>query len=108
MDPKLKKFLAALEVFRNIDNEIPSQLIAIFLMIADKPGIRTSDLIPLSRMSKATVARHVALLSHYGITGKKGLGFIRMEEYLPDRRVKLLYLTPQGEGFLRTVAKALE
>ncbi len=65
--------------------------------ITAMPGISMAELAQLGCFDNATVTRAVRRLADEG--------YIRLEASTADKRVKLLYLTPKGEGLIEPLAQ---
>jgi DNA-binding MarR family transcriptional regulator len=78
------------------------------LMVAAKPGITLQELYETLKFRHSLASRQVALLAHVGNKyGQSGLGLIRIEEGYPDRRQRVLHLTPKGEKIMQDIARDL-
>ena len=103
---KLNQLLSCLEVFRQVDQEMPSQRIVLFLLVASRPGMRMSDVAKKLGLSSSAVSRNLSELSKWGIgINKPGVDLLYAEENPQDRREKMIYLTPKGERLVETLNK---
>ena len=101
-------FSAALQEVRSLYADFTLNQVLVLLEIAQNPGITNAELIQRTGLSDASVSRICAILSHYGNRGTKPLHLIKFEDSQQDRRVKLIFLTPQRHALLRLVASHLE
>ena len=76
------------------------------LMVANKPGITLHELYETLRFPHSLASRQVALLAHVGSRYRDtGLQLIRVEEGYPDRRQRVLHLTPKGERIMQDITR---
>jgi DNA-binding MarR family transcriptional regulator len=82
----------ALEEFRAINPEMPSQVIATFLAVAQKPRITFKEIGELTGQSSSAANRNVILLAKtYGIP------LVDYGRDPNDRRNNVAWLTPAGK-----------
>lgn len=107
-----KRFWQGIELTRSIDQDMPIQYLSALLLIALKESIEAPleilDLSKILNITEASASRAASYLSEVGYRGKKGLGFIRKEEDVMDRRRKKLKLTLTGRGFLYALNDAIK
>ncbi len=89
------------ETLREMKPDMPLHLASVFLLIAMKPGIGQRDLIGLVDISQAGVSRNVTALTAIDRHGKPGLNFVVQRRDPTDARNTMLYLTDEGDAFLR-------
>lgn len=101
-DAKLRRLAAQIEVFRSLDPEMPSQIIAAFLLIAMNPGVRVLALSPKLGLHASSMGRAVTRLSTLTTkTGLRGWGLVEYRDDPDDRRASTVHLTSKGEKFLQ-------
>lgn len=108
-DRSIRRLWAGVELFRReLDLEVPSQLISTFLLISMNQGIAVLDLAPKLGLEESSTSRNVFRLTSGKDpkTGKPGYGFVEYREGAEDRRTKNVYLTPKGARFLAELVKA--
>ena len=98
------KMLLALEELRKIDPEMQAQQAVVLLAVAKQPGLSQSDAMQLAGVARSSISRIYARLSD--LPG--GLGLLRMEEDMNDRRIKIARLTPHGSRILASITRILE
>jgi len=91
---------------KNVNKDFPSQHIAIFLAVAQNPGITMPELISQLDMPQGTLSRNVKLLSRFmehdnGKTSLKGHDLLRTEPVPTGRHALAVYLTDKGRFLLR-------
>ena len=93
---------------KTVNKDFPSQHIAIFLAVAQNPGITMPELIHQLDMPQGTLSRNVKLLSRFmthenGSSSLKGHDLLRTEPVPTGRHALAVYLTDKGEFLLREI-----
>jgi len=91
---------------KNVNKDFPSQHVAIFLAVAQNPGITMPELIRQLDMPQGTLSRNVKLLSRFmehenGKSSLRGHDLLRTEPVPTGRHALAVYLTDKGEFLLR-------
>ncbi|MGA4323626.1 MarR family transcriptional regulator [Ectopseudomonas hydrolytica] len=103
----LVQLFKAIEEFRGIDPEMPSQSAALFLYSAIYPGCTMTDLQTNLAMSQASCSRNVSALSEWHRLEKPGLGLIVATPDPMERRRKIVRLTEKGEQLAVSLTEAV-
>lgn len=98
---------------RNVNKDMPSQHIAIFLAVAESPGITMPELIRKLDMPQGTLSRNVKLLSRYvqhenGRTQLMGHDLLRTEPVPTGRHALAVYLTENGQFLVRELQDLMQ
>ena len=102
------KGIRLLEEFRKLDSEMPIQMAATFLMVANEEGITMKNLGNRLGISQSSCSRNVAALSRWHRLGNPGHDLLYAIEDPVERRRKIVKLTPKGKRVAETVLKILE
>jgi len=89
--------------------EIPVAVAMSFLAVAIWEGGKDQNGEPMTLeelavkvgVSATTMSQHLRYLGDRYREGRPGLGLVDTEEYRPNRRKKVFYLTPRGRGLIR-------
>lgn len=102
----LIKMDRAISLFRNLDSELPTQVVSIFLAIARKGECYTRELPDSVGLSTSAVNRGLTYLGdhHWRDRSKAGLKLVAQRVDPMDRRQRIAELTPRG----RSIVKQLE
>ena len=97
---------------KNVNKDFPSQHVAIFLAVAQNPGITMPELIRQLDMPQGTLSRNVKLLSRFmehenGKSSLRGHDLLRTEPVPTGRHALAVYLTDKGEFLLRELQDIL-
>ena len=103
----LVQLFKAIEEFRAIDPEMPSQSAALFLYSAIYPGCTMTDLQTNLGMSQASCSRNVSALSEWHRLEKPGLGLIAATPDPMERRRKVVHLTDKGKQLAVSLTEAV-
>ena len=103
----LVQLFKAIEEFRGVDPEMPSQSAALFLYSAIYPGCTMTDLQTNLGMSQASCSRNVSALSEWHRLEKPGLGLIVAAPDPMERRRKIVRLTEKGEQLAIALTEAV-
>ena len=98
---------------RNINKDLPSQHIAIFLAVAENEGVTMPELIRQLDMPQGTLSRNVKLLSRFmaqenGRTILKGHDLLRTEPVPTGRHALAVFLTDSGKFLLREIQDIMD
>ena len=93
---------------KNVNKDLPSQHLAIYLAVAENPGVTMPELIRQLDMPQGTLSRNVKLLSRFMVHEKgqsvmKGHDLLRTESVPTGRHALAVYLTDRGEFLLREI-----
>lgn len=98
----ITSFSKAVDLFRQLHPEVTANQIMAFLWIAQNEGKYSLDMQKPLRVSKATAARLLDVLTNRGRGEKaKGMGLVYQVEASNDRRHKELWLTKEGQMLLK-------
>jgi DNA-binding MarR family transcriptional regulator len=107
-NPQMARLYRVLEVFRQIDPEMPAQTVATFILIAGKPGITVREVQDALGIASSSASRNVAALRKYPRRdGSPGPHLIDTEEDARDRRIKHLILTAAGRRLYQTIVSLM-
>lgn len=95
----IHRSLLLLEEFRKINPEMPMQVAATFLVIAEHPRISFKEIGVLTGQSASATNRNVALLG-----GKYGVELVRYGRDPQDARNNIAWLTPLGERLATSIS----
>jgi len=110
---EISRLLAVMELLRKrISKSMPSQHIALFLAVAENPGITMPELMEFLDMPQGTVSRNVKLLSNYvereaGVTRRKGYNLLRTQPDPENRQILAVHMTGKGHALLKELAGTL-
>ena len=105
-----EKMATAIELFRALDNTIPSQVISVYLEIAaSEDGIETRLLPERAGLTQASVSRALLYLSeqNWPDTGKRGLELVVRRVSSRDARQRVVELSPKGRKLARKLEAVL-
>jgi DNA-binding MarR family transcriptional regulator len=97
------RWIAFINVFREIHPRIEMQAIHVFLYVATHQGKSQRDIALALDTTQASVSRNLALLSDYT---NSPMHLLSMRESVEDRRAKEYTLTPRGRMVMQQL-KAL-
>ena len=103
----LVQLFKAIEEFRAVDPEMPSQSAALFLYSAIYPSCTMTDLQTNLGMSQASCSRNVSALSEWHRLEKPGLGLIVASPDPMERRRKIVQLTDKGQQLAVSLTEAV-
>lgn len=93
---RLSALARAVEEFRKLDPDLPSQTVATFLYVCLHEGCPMKDIADGLGLAQSTTSRNVAALSKWHRLRKPGLNLVDAKEDFYERRRKLVTLTPRG------------
>jgi DNA-binding MarR family transcriptional regulator len=102
----LKRMKRALNVFKQMDPDLPMSVMIVFLAIADSPDkeVTTRDLIDETGLSASAFSRALLTLSDQHFTKKRdGLHLVEVLFHPEDRRLRLAILTKRGAILADTI-----
>lgn len=102
------RLMRALEVFRELDPDMPIQYALSFLTLARNPGLSIRDLSERLGIAQSSASRNVAALSEWHSFRKPGHGLIQANEDPRERRRKIVTLTRNGEALLARLEAVME
>jgi DNA-binding MarR family transcriptional regulator len=86
----------ALEEFRKLDPEIPTQTVNTFLYVASHEGCTMKDIADALGVAQSTMSRNIAALDKINRHHQPGFDLVRAVEDPSERRRKIVTLTPRG------------
>lgn len=93
----LNKTLKQLQFFHDLDPQIPLTTVVVFLTVAGMGGkVRQADLAACFDMSTSALSRNISILDTWSWLRRPGLGLLKAEVDLMDRRAKIITLTHKG------------
>ena len=97
---------------KNVNKDLPSQHIAIYLAVVQNPGITMPELIRQLDMPQGTLSRNVKILSRFlenskGKTGLKGYDLVFTEPVQNGRHALSVHLTARGRALAVEIAEIL-
>ncbi|SFC10277.1 MarR family winged helix-turn-helix transcriptional regulator [Devosia psychrophila] len=105
-NPALISLMATLTVLASLDNEMQIQLVAMLVIVAQRPGVYQRDMDGLSGFSQSSVSRNVHALSRYRRDGLPGFGLVEQRPDAKDVRSQRLFLTVAGVAFVSRPVEA--
>jgi DNA-binding MarR family transcriptional regulator len=103
----IQGMIAAIELFRAMDTDMPSPAIAAFLHVASMPGLSIQEVADALKVSQSTASRNVFYLSKAKTPTLPGLDLVESRINEMDRRQKQLFLTQKGEHLAATLKRVL-
>jgi DNA-binding MarR family transcriptional regulator len=101
----LSQILKVIEKFRDLDPEIQTQTVAVFLVVAKNPKpIKMQDIANELGLAQSSVSRNVAWLGSWSRHRKKGQELLEAYEDPMERRRKLVRLTAKGSRFAKSLS----
>lgn len=100
----------ALQEFQRYQTDIPLSRIQALIVVAQNPGITTSELAPLVKLTSRAAAEAVGILGTDGVKvpGKRervgGWGLLTAVRDPEDHRRKRLWLSPAGHALVKRAA----
>lgn len=95
-DLTVDRLRRVIDILRVFDTELPAQVISVLFYVASHEGCTTQGLPKVLGLAQSSISRTTDWLSHWHRLGKPGMGLIRKEIDLQDRRLRRLYLTKKG------------
>ena len=103
----IQGLLAAIELFRTMDTDMPSPAIATFLQIASSPGLSIQEIADRLKIAQATASRNVFYLSKTKTPTEPGLDLVESRINELNRRQKQVFLTAKGEHLAATLKRVV-
>lgn len=105
---ELRKLLRLLDLFRDLDNDIPIQMVATYLIVSLQEGMSVKDVCDRLGMATSTASRNIAALSKVHRLGRPGFDLVVNVENPMNRREKLISLTQKGKGFRKRILELMK
>lgn len=99
----LSRAILFLEELRKLDAELPAQIAAALLYIAQNEGITQQDCAAKLGASKSSIQRIFDRLSDKGGSGTPGHRLIEVRVGEHDARLRQAFLTAQGRRFVQSL-----
>lgn len=103
----LQAFSAAVDVLRMVDDQMPSQQMAVLMAVALRPGITMQQLGDMVGISQSSCSRNVGALGEWHRKGIPGHGLVEAIEDPIERRRKVMFLTGKGRTIVGKLLQAL-
>lgn len=103
------RILGVIETLRVLDIEMPAQVIACFLYVASCPdGCTTAEMQEELGLTAASMSRNTTWLTgQHRSNPNRGLNLITKEVYEPNKRLRILRLTPEGRKLAQRLSTQL-
>ena len=102
MTAQIHRALLLVEEFRKVNPHFPMQMAAMFLLIADKPGISLKEIATRLGMGRSSVNRDAAILADGW-----GTPLIRYGRDPADARNNICHITPAGNRLVQSITAYL-
>lgn len=102
---KLNEIIVA---FREIDEYVTPQMIQVFLLVAQQPGLTAQQLAKETGLHLSTISRNLTALGEWHRLGKPGLNLIENVEDPHERRRRIAFLTVNGRNLAKRVLQTLD
>lgn len=93
--------LKLVEAFRELDEQLPPQTIAVLLNVALRPGQTMQELVEATGLGLSSISRNLMALGEWHRAGKPGLDLVETIDDPHERRRKIAFLTPKGRTVVR-------
>lgn len=90
----------AIEEFRKLDPEIPSQTVNTYLYVASHEGCTMKDIAEALGVAQSTMSRNISTLDKINRHHQPGLNLVNAVEDPNERRRKIVTLTPRGRQLM--------
>jgi len=108
MKHELNALFKCVEEFRKVDDEMPSQRMAITLLVAMHGDVTQKFLSEMTGLSISSINRHVAALSKVNPNNKKaGCDLVETTEDPTEPRRLICHLTSRGKRVVSTLTDNL-
>jgi len=104
---KLREFLAALQVFTDLEPNMPIQMVRAFIYTALNEGVGSVEIGRQAGLPSGVIARHLGDWGKFDRYGRPGHDMIEGRSTYEDRRSRLQFLTAKGRGKLGAILNAL-
>lgn len=103
------RILGVIETLRVLDIEMPAQVIACFLFVAgSEDGCTTTEMQEELGLTAASMSRNTTWLTgKHRSNPERGLNLITKEVYEPNKRLRILRLTPEGRKLAQRLSTQL-
>ena len=103
------RILGVIETLRVLDIEMPAQVIACFLFVASRDdGCTTAEMAEELGLTAASMSRNTTWLTgEHRSNPNRGLNLITKEVYQPNKRLRILRLTPEGRKLAQRLSTQL-
>jgi hypothetical protein len=105
---KLGEFLAALNLFSELEPTMPLQMVRAFVSAALHEGEGSVEVGLKIGLPSGVIARHLGAYGEFDRYGRPGLKMIEGRLTPEDRRSKLQYLNVKGRRFLESLLMKLQ
>lgn len=100
--------LEVIETLRILDVEMPAQVISCFLYVAANDGCMSSEMQEHLGLTAASASRCTTWLTgQHRSNPNRGLNLITKEVYQPNKRFRVLKLTPEGHKLANKLSTQL-
>ena len=106
-NPSMEGLLSVIELLRDLDREVPAQVVSCFLYIAVHNPCHKQALEEELDFTTASSSRNIRWLSDKHRLKKPGLGLVDVTKDPSNRRRLLLSLTPKGHDLIKTLEAKL-
>jgi hypothetical protein len=103
----LRRLLAALEPFRELDESIPLGQIVAYLLVATEEGLSVNEYGQRGGFAQSVASRHPSDIGEYNRYHKPGHQLIKGTPDLMNRRRRIHTLTPMGTALGHRILRAL-
>lgn len=97
------RLINAIDVFRSLHFDFPSQYMHTFLTVALHEGITNKDIVERTGLSPAATSRNVKALSPERSDGSPGYNLLDVQPNPDDSRSRVIFLTEHGKELFRKV-----
>lgn len=104
----LRILYQALEQFRILHPEMPTQMVMTFLFIAQHEGCSVREIEGALGISQSSASRNAAALGNLTAFKKPGYGLVEAKADPMELRRKILRLTPKGKMLMTTLETIME
>lgn len=108
MEKAYEKMIKIVEELRKFDPAMQVQTVAVFLVVASKPGVSMSEIAKEVDIAQSSVSRNVAALSKWHRLNKRGHDLVYSTEDPSERRRKVVMLTHRGEQLAKLIREVFE
>jgi DNA-binding MarR family transcriptional regulator len=98
-----RRFISAIEQFRELDPNIQATAIVVFMAAASRPGSTARELSQTTGITEASLSRNLALLSETHRNGQEGLNLLTRKEDAIDARNKRVHLKEKGVALYKRI-----
>lgn len=106
-NPSMEGLLSAIECLRDLDREVPAQVVSVLLYIAIHEPCHKQAIEEDLDFTTASCSRNIAWLSYKHRLNKPGLGLVQFERDPSNRRRYIVWLTKEGKELMKTLEAKL-